>query len=125
MVVGCGDDDNGTGGSGGTAGTGGSGGGGTELSIEVSWAPALPLECEQGTPSEYLVEIAPTNQVGEVTITGSVSSCSPGLTTELNEIECPNNAPYPATVTVTDEGGGSVTVQFTVEVCGEGSVTGP
>ena len=121
MVVGCGDDsDNGSGGSGGTAGTGGSGGGGSELSVQVLWGPVGP--CEQGMASSYEVEVVPMNQDGEVTIVGSVGGCTGDIvTTEVNELDCPNNAPYPGTVTVTDEGGGMVSVAFTIEVCEDGS----
>ncbi|MEM9728418.1 MAG: hypothetical protein AAF997_07525 [Myxococcota bacterium] len=144
MVVGCGDDsDNGTGGSGGSAGTGGSGGtggsagtggsggtggsagmggsggGGSDLTVEVLWGPVGP--CNQGTPSDYEVQVVPMNQVGDITIVGSVSNCSGDITAEVNEINCPNNAPYLGAVTVTDMGGGMVTVDFTVEVCEDGT----
>ena len=119
LVVGCGDDGGGTGGTGNTPGTGGMGGGGSGLAVQVSWEPVLP--CAQFTASDWVITVEVTGQVEPVTVEGSVLTCTgPIDMIGDNTINCPNNAPYPGTVSVEDAGG-TDEVSFTIGNCMSGS----
>ncbi|MDH3622951.1 MAG: hypothetical protein OES69_10925 [Myxococcales bacterium] len=144
-VVGCGDDEtNGTGGDGGgTAGTGGAGatggtggtgggtggsGGGTSASpvIEnIAWETGAG--CQQFTASDYTVTVTATdadNDVSELTYSGSVTTCTPGITADESTINCPNNALYAGTVTVEDPQGNTASASFSIDVCESSSCDG-
>jgi len=108
LMVGCGDDNGGTG-----------GGGGSDLSVQVSWEPVMP--CVQFTPSDWEVTVEVTDEVGTVTVDGDVTTCTPRIDKlGVNTINCFNNAPYPGTVTVRDDVG-TDQVDFMIGNCMSGS----
>ena len=121
LMVGCGDDNGGTGGGGNTAGTGGMGGGGSGLSVRVSWEPGSG--CAQNVPSAWEITVAVTGEVGTPMVAGSVNNCNGDINmVGVNMISCPNFAPYNGTVTVTDTVG-TDEVDFTIDNCMSGSAS--
>ena len=122
LMMGCGDDSSGTGGTGatgGTPGTGGMGGGGSDLSVQVSWEPVPP--CAQAVRSDWEITVEVTGEVGTVTVAGDVTLCvGPIDMLGVNTIDCPNNAPYPGTVSVSDDVG-TDEVDFMIGDCMSGS----
>ena len=123
LMMGCGDDNGGTGGTGatgGTPGTGGMGGGGSDLSVQVSWAPVPP--CAQAVRSDWEITVAVTGEVEPVNVAGSVVACIGDIDmVGVNTIDCPNNLPYNGTVSVSDAGGGTDEVNFVIRDCMSGS----
>ena len=118
LMVGCGDDNGGTGGTAATGGTAGTGGG-SDLSVQVSWEPVTP--CVQFTPSDWEVTVEVTGEVGPVTVDGNVTTCTPRIDKlGVNTINCFNNAPYPGTVSVSDDVG-TDEVNFMIGNCMSGS----
>ncbi len=123
-LSGCSDD--GDGGAGGSAGSGGAGGGDGIPKIEmVSWE-AEP-DCAQGTTSDVVVTVVAVDSdtaSEDLIYSGSVSGCSGAINAEVSTIRCPNVAPYPGTVMVSDpDGNDSAPVAFDVGICESGTCT--
>ncbi len=122
-LVGCDSD----GGSGGSAGSGGSGGGeGSAPTITaVAWEAAA--DCTSGVGSNYIVTVTasdPDTDAGDLIYSGSVSGCIGPIDAAVSTVSCPNVAPYPGTVMVSDPDGNNGTpVAFTVGICETNSCT--
>lgn len=121
---GCGDD-SGTAGSGGGAGSGGSGG-------DAGVAPTITMVAWETTPtcsgaSDYTVTVSvtdPDTNARDLVFSGSVGGCTGSLDAAVSTINCPNVAPYPGTVMVTDDDGNESTpVAFDIGVCESSSCT--
>jgi len=108
-------------------GSGGTGGGvGSSPTITgVSWEAASG--CAQGTRSDVVVTVTatdPDTAAADLIYTGSVGGCSGPIDADVSTISCPNVAPYPGTVIVSDpDGHESAAVAFTVGVCETKSCT--
>ena len=111
---GCGDDDGG-----GTPDAGGGGGGQAPVISMVHWEPAGA--CSAGVTSNFTITTTvtdPDTDVSMVTLNGVVTSCTPApFTGKTQTIRCPNLAPYPGTITVTDPQGNKDTATFTINIC--------
>jgi hypothetical protein len=118
--------------SGGTAGTGGGGSGGsgggdgsTPTITSVSWEAAPG--CAQGEQSDVVVTVLatdPDTDVGDLIYSGSVGGCNGPIDAEVSTVSCPNVAPYPGTVIVSDpDGNDSAPVAFDIGVCETDSCT--
>jgi hypothetical protein len=120
-LVGCGDE----GSSGGSGGSGGSGDGVTPAITMVAWAAAS--NCTNGELSDVVVTVTatdPDTAPGDLIYSGSVGGCTGAIDAAVSTISCPNVAPYPGTVMVSDpDGNDSVPVAFTVGVCDTDSCT--
>lgn len=124
-LSGCGSDE-GSAGSGGSAGTGGSAGGGGTAAPEitmVAWETAA--SCSGATDYTVTVTAAdPDTDPGDLIYSGSVGGCTGALDGAVSTINCPNVAPYPGTVMVSDpDGNESVPVAFDIGVCETSSCT--
>lgn len=116
LAAACGDDDAGDGGGGADAG-----GGMPPVISSVTWTHPAP--CTAGTPSDVTVMIDvtdPDTPAANLTFSGSISSCTPAIASNPATVQCPQAAPYPATVTVTDPEGNRDSQTFTVRVCENG-----
>jgi hypothetical protein len=126
MVLGlaCGGDDNGTPDSGvtGDGGTGDGGGDGKPVITRVTWS--TPDSCRSGTASVYTVAIMATDSntaSDQLTFTGTLTGCTPGITAATQMITCPNTGSYLGRVTAKDpEGNESPMFTFTVSPCSSG-----
>lgn len=110
--VGCGDD-------GGAGGSGGSGAGSVPTITMVAWEAASG--CANGQRSDVVVTITatdPDTDVGDLIYSGSVGGCEGPINAAVSTISCPNVAPYPGTVMVSDpDGNQSTPVAFGVGIC--------
>ena len=126
-AVGCGDEGGSGGGSGGSAGSGGSGGadGSTPTITMVAWEAAAG--CAQGQRSDVVVTITASDSdtdAGDLIYSGSVGGCEGPINAAVSTISCPNVAPYPGTVMVSDpDGNDSTPVTFTIGICDTDSCT--
>jgi len=123
-LTGCSDDGSAAGGSGGSAGSGGENG--TIPRIEtVSWE-AEP-DCTSGVASDVVVTViaVDTDTAPEDLIyNGSVGGCTGSIDAEVSTIRCPNVAPYPGNVVVSDpDGKESAPVAFDIGICDSGTCT--
>ena len=77
--------------------------------------------CTALTDTDYTVTVTvsdPDTDPGDLTFSGSVGGCDGALDAATSTITCPNVAPYPGTVMVTDgDGNESAPVAFTIGVC--------
>lgn len=118
-ILGC-DSSSGSAGSGGAGGSGGSGGGGggqPPVITMLAWDTAD--DCVMGTASDYTVTVTaedPDTPSENLTYDGSVTACTGEIDDVTSTVNCPNNAPYPGMVVVTD-GNQSDTVTFRIGVC--------
>jgi hypothetical protein len=116
-LVGCGDS--------GSAGSGGSGGGSTPTITMVAWAAAAG--CVTPQRSDVVVTITAADgdtDVGDLIFSGSVGGCDGPINAAVSTISCPNVAPYPGTVMVSDpDGNQSTPVAFSVGICKTASCT--
>ena len=131
---GCGSDEGsvtdgsgGSGGSGGTAGAGGAGGadGSVPTITMVAWEATA--NCARGQRSDVVVTVTandPDTDAGDLIYSGSVGGCDGPIDAAVSTISCPNVAPYPGTVMVTDpDGNNSTPVAFDVGICETDSCT--
>jgi hypothetical protein len=120
--AGCGDEG---GSDGGTGGSGGSGDGVTPTIAMVTWEATA--DCTNGQQSNIVVTVTatdPDTDVGSLIYSGSVGGCIGPLDAAVSTISCPNVAPYPGTVMVSDpDGNDSTPVAFDVGVCETSSCT--
>jgi len=115
-LVGCGDEDG--------TGSGGSGAADGPTITMVAWA-ATP-DCASFVRSDYIVTVTatdPDTAAGDLIYSGGVESCGGSIDAAVSTISCPNAAPYPGTVTVSDPDGNNSAVAFTVGVCETASCT--
>jgi hypothetical protein len=116
----CGDDDGG----GGTPDAPVGGGGERPVISMVRWQRAG--SCTPGQASNFTVTTTasdPDTATGMLTISGSVSSCTPNpFTGSPATISCPNLSPYPGSVTVRDPQSNSRTATFNISPCTDGMV---
>ena len=120
-LVGCGDEGGSGGGSGGSGGAGSS----TPTITMVGWEAAAG--CAQGEPSDVVVTITAIDSdtdAGDLIYSGSVVGCEGPIDAVASTISCPNVAPYPGTVMVSDpDGNNSTPVTFTIGICETDSCT--
>ena len=112
------------GGGGGTPGTGGGGGGTTTPTITmVAWE--TDAVCDGATDYTVTVTVTDSDTAPEdLVFSGSVGGCTGALDAAVSVISCPNVAPYPGTVMVTDDDGNeSLPVAFDIGVCETSSCT--
>jgi hypothetical protein len=110
---------------GGAGGTGGAGGDSPPTITMLAWQ-ASPV-CLQSEQSEVVVTVTatdPDTDVAALTYRGSVSGCTGAIDAAVSTVGCPNVAPYPGTVMVSDpDGNDSTPVSFRIGVCESGSCT--
>jgi hypothetical protein len=91
----------------------------------VAWE-TVP-SCERNTRTDYNVTVSvsdPDTNEGDLTYSGSVGGCDGRIDGATSTISCPNVAPYPGTVMVTDDDGNESTpVAFEIDVCEMSSCT--
>jgi hypothetical protein len=89
----------------------------------IAWATSAT--CDGAT--DYTVTVTATDadtDVGELTYNGSVGGCTGAIDDAVSTINCPNVAPYPGTVMVSDpDGNESGPVAFDIGVCETSSCT--
>lgn len=116
-LVGCGDS--------GSAGSGGSGAGSAPTITMVAWAAAAG--CVTSEFSDVVVTITAIDadtDAGDLIYSGSVGGCTGPINAAVSTISCPNVAPYPGTVMVSDpDGNQSTPVAFSVGICETDSCT--
>lgn len=109
----------------GDAGTdAGGGGGAAPVIMEVSWEAAEG--CTNFTASDVDITVTVSDSdtpAGMLTFSGSAAGCTGAIDAATSTINCPNAAPYPSSVTVTDPEGNSDTASFTFGQCDTGSTT--
>lgn len=114
-LSGCGDDDS----------TGGGGSDGSEPPIITMIAWETTPTCSG--PTDYTVTVTasdPDTDPGDLIYSGSVSACDGAIDAATSTINCPNVAPYPGTVMVSDpDGNDSAPVAFDIGVCETSSCT--
>ena len=107
------------------SGSGGSGGSAAPTITMVAWQTTPG--CEPGTGTDYTVTVTASDSdtaAGDLTYSGSVSGCQGALDSATSTITCPNAAPYPGTVMVTDDDANESTpVAFEIDVCETSSCT--
>ncbi|MBW1762827.1 MAG: hypothetical protein JRE45_16105 [Deltaproteobacteria bacterium] len=116
----------GSGGSGGSGGSAGSGGDGASPTIAmVAWEATAG--CTGGQRSDVVVTVTatdPDTDAGNLIYSGSVGGCGGPINAAVSTISCPNVAPYPGTVMVSDpDGNDSTPVVFDVGICATSSCT--
>jgi len=108
---GCGSSDSGSG------GEAGSSGGEAPTITMVAWE--TPQPCDGAT--DYTVTVTATDTdtaASDLIYSGGVSACNGRIDAMVSTINCPNIAPYPGTVMVSDpEGNDSLPVAFDIDVC--------
>jgi hypothetical protein len=91
----------------------------------VAWEATA--DCTSGVPSDYTVTVTatdPDTDAGDLIYSGSVAVCTGPIDASVSTINCPNAAPYPGTVIVSDPDGNSSTpVAFDIRVCETDSCT--
>ena len=109
-------------GSGGSAGAGGDGSGGPTITM-VAWETAAV--CDGATDYTVTITVSdPDTDPADLVFSGSVGGCTGPLDAAVSVINCPNVAPYPGTVMVTDDDGNESTpVAFDIGVCETSSCT--
>jgi hypothetical protein len=100
--------------------------GASPVITDVSWEAAP--DCVSGESSNVTITVTatdPDTSAGNLTYNGSVSGCTGAIDAAVSGINCPNVAPYPGAVIVSDsDGNDSTPVSFTVGVCTSDSCTG-
>jgi hypothetical protein len=89
---------------------------------EVSWT--VPLDCEVGDSGPFDITVTVSDAdtpTGDLTISGSVPSCTGVINSDSVTITCPNLAPYNGSVTVSDPEGHEDTQAITLNPCTNGS----
>lgn len=87
----------------------------------VSWE-AEP-ECESFIPSDVDITVTvvdPDTPASMLTFSGTAVGCTGAIESASATVDCPNAAPYPSSVTVTDPQGHEDTVSFTFGPCETG-----
>jgi hypothetical protein len=87
----------------------------------VSWEAVAG--CEALTLSDVEITVTVTDAdtpPAMLTFAGSAVGCTGAIEGATSTVECPNAAPYPSSVTVTDPQGNADTVSFTFGVCETG-----
>jgi hypothetical protein len=91
----------------------------------VAWEATA--DCASGQQSDVVVTVTatdPDTDAGDLIYSGSVSGCIGGIDAAVSTISCPNVAPYPGTVMVSDpDGNDSTPVAFDVGICETDSCT--
>jgi len=95
------------------------GGGAAPVITMVEWSTGG--DCAQFTASDYTVIVTATDADSaqmDLVYAGSVENCSGAIDAATSVIRCPNAAPYPGNVVVSDgDGNDSAPVNFTIDVC--------
>ena len=122
----CGDDDTGSG----DAGTGTDSGVTTDAGSDpsptitrVAWEPEAG--CTSGSLSDFTITVTVVDgdhMSSELTFSGNVIGCTGTISGASSVLSCPNAAPYPGTVTVTDPDDNSDRATFMFGACETGSV---
>ncbi|MEC7525635.1 MAG: hypothetical protein VYE22_37480 [Myxococcota bacterium] len=89
----------------------------------VEWMPMG--SCSTGVPSGFRITVSvtdPDTPAGMLTFTGSATGCTGSIDAATSTLTCPNAAPYPSMVTVTDPEGGRDQASFTFGPCETGGV---
>ena len=124
----CGDDDTGsrdagTGTDSGAAADAGTTADPSPMITSVAWEPEAG--CTSGSASDFTITVTVTDgdhTPAELTYAGSVTNCTGAIDSATSVINCPNFAPYPGTVTVTDPDDNSDRATFMFGACETGSV---
>ena len=121
-LSGC-DSDSGSG----SAGSGGSAGGDGAAPTVTMVAWEASADCAGGQRSDVVVTVTasdPDTDAGDLIYSGSVGGCDGPINAAVSTISCPNVAPYPGTVMVSDpDGNDSPPVVFDVGICATNSCT--
>jgi hypothetical protein len=125
-IAGCDDDGDGTVDAGRDAGeevdSGADAGGSAAPTItRVSWEAAPGCEALTTSDVDITVTVMDTDTPAPMlTFTGSAVGCTGAIDGASSTVECPNAAPYPSSITVTDPQGNSDTASFTFGPCETG-----
>lgn len=88
-----------------------------EVVVDVFVAPTPP--CEQGVPSNYVIDVFVDGATDPVVVTGDFGECTGGIDSRRNTITCPNDgASMPYSITVGEGLDWEVTASGTRETCG-------
>jgi hypothetical protein len=88
----------------------------------VAWTHAAG--CAAGVRGNVTVTVTATDTdtpANSLTFAGSAAGCMGTISGAMSTLSCPEAAPYPTTVTVTDPEGHSAMLAFTIPVCANGT----
>ena len=87
----------------------------------VGWEAAAGCEALTISDVDITVTVVDTDTpTPMLTFTGSAVGCTGAIDAAMSAVECPNAAPYPSSITVTDPQGNSDTASFTFGPCETG-----